>query len=64
MSPQEFSRVCDTVPVTGRFAGTQIQPHQYSPEDLAAVIARAGFADIRYRTYAGGIVALHTAVAA
>ena len=34
------------------------------PEDLAAVIARAGFADIRYRTYAGGIVALHTAVAA
>ena len=36
----------------------------HGPEDLAAVIARAGFADIRYRTYAGGIVALHTAVAA
>ena len=38
MSPQEFSRVCDTLPVKGRFAGTKIQPHQYSPDELAAVV--------------------------
>lgn len=29
--------------------------------DLAALVARAGFASVRYRTFAGGIVALHTA---
>jgi demethylmenaquinone methyltransferase / 2-methoxy-6-polyprenyl-1,4-benzoquinol methylase len=34
------------------------------PEDLAELIAAAGFAEVRYRTFAGGIVALHTAVAA
>jgi len=33
------------------------------PDDLAALIAAAGFADVRYRTFAGGIVALHTAKA-
>jgi demethylmenaquinone methyltransferase/2-methoxy-6-polyprenyl-1,4-benzoquinol methylase len=33
------------------------------PEELAEVIARAGFADVRYRAFAGGIVALHTGVA-
>jgi demethylmenaquinone methyltransferase/2-methoxy-6-polyprenyl-1,4-benzoquinol methylase len=33
------------------------------PEDLAAVIARAGFGDVRWRLFAGGIVAVHTAVA-
>ena len=32
------------------------------PEELAALIAGAGFEDVRYRTFAGGIVALHTAV--
>ena len=31
------------------------------PEELAAVIAASGFTDIRYRFFAGGIVALHTA---
>jgi demethylmenaquinone methyltransferase/2-methoxy-6-polyprenyl-1,4-benzoquinol methylase len=31
------------------------------PEDLAAVCARAGFAQIRWRLLGGGIVALHTA---
>jgi demethylmenaquinone methyltransferase / 2-methoxy-6-polyprenyl-1,4-benzoquinol methylase len=31
--------------------------------DLAARIERAGFAEVAYRTFAGGIVALHTAVA-
>jgi demethylmenaquinone methyltransferase / 2-methoxy-6-polyprenyl-1,4-benzoquinol methylase len=31
------------------------------PEDLASLIAAAGFRDVRYRTFAGGIVALHTA---
>src|SRR6266567_1658740 len=31
------------------------------PEDLAGLIAAAGFAEVRYRTFAGGIVALHTA---
>jgi demethylmenaquinone methyltransferase/2-methoxy-6-polyprenyl-1,4-benzoquinol methylase len=31
-------------------------------EGLAALIGRAGFAEVRYRTFAGGIVALHTAV--
>ena len=34
------------------------------PEELVTMIAAAGFADVRYRTFAGGIVALHTAVAA
>jgi demethylmenaquinone methyltransferase/2-methoxy-6-polyprenyl-1,4-benzoquinol methylase len=34
------------------------------PEELAALIFAAGFRDVRYRTFAGGIVALHTAVAA
>jgi demethylmenaquinone methyltransferase / 2-methoxy-6-polyprenyl-1,4-benzoquinol methylase len=33
------------------------------PEDLARLIAAAGFSDIRYRLFAGGIVALHTAEA-
>jgi demethylmenaquinone methyltransferase/2-methoxy-6-polyprenyl-1,4-benzoquinol methylase len=33
------------------------------PEDLAAEVERAGFGDIRYRLFAGGIVALHTGVA-
>ena len=32
------------------------------PEDLAAVMHRAGFEGIRYRLLAGGIVALHTGV--
>jgi demethylmenaquinone methyltransferase/2-methoxy-6-polyprenyl-1,4-benzoquinol methylase len=31
------------------------------PDDLAGVIERAGYAGVRYRTFAGGIVALHTA---
>jgi demethylmenaquinone methyltransferase / 2-methoxy-6-polyprenyl-1,4-benzoquinol methylase len=30
------------------------------PDDLAALIARAGFDGVDYRTFAGGIVALHT----
>jgi demethylmenaquinone methyltransferase/2-methoxy-6-polyprenyl-1,4-benzoquinol methylase len=33
------------------------------PEDLAALLRAAGFEDVRYRLFAGGIVALHTAVA-
>ena len=33
------------------------------PEDLEAVIAAAGFGDVRYRLFAGGIVALHIGVA-
>lgn len=32
-------------------------------DDLAALIEAAGFRDVRYRTFAGGIVALHTATA-
>jgi demethylmenaquinone methyltransferase / 2-methoxy-6-polyprenyl-1,4-benzoquinol methylase len=34
------------------------------PEELAALIAAAGFRSVGYRTFAGGIVALHTAEAA
>jgi demethylmenaquinone methyltransferase/2-methoxy-6-polyprenyl-1,4-benzoquinol methylase len=34
-----------------------------APEQLAARIARAGFEQIGYRLFAGGIVALHTGVA-
>jgi demethylmenaquinone methyltransferase / 2-methoxy-6-polyprenyl-1,4-benzoquinol methylase len=34
------------------------------PEDLAAVISAAGFSEVRYSTFAGGIVALHTAAVA
>jgi demethylmenaquinone methyltransferase / 2-methoxy-6-polyprenyl-1,4-benzoquinol methylase len=33
------------------------------PEDLSALIAKAGFGGVSHRTFAGGIVALHTAVA-
>jgi demethylmenaquinone methyltransferase / 2-methoxy-6-polyprenyl-1,4-benzoquinol methylase len=31
------------------------------PEELSALIASAGFGSVSYRTFAGGIVALHTA---
>jgi demethylmenaquinone methyltransferase/2-methoxy-6-polyprenyl-1,4-benzoquinol methylase len=34
------------------------------PEDLAGALARSGFAGVRFRTLAGGIVALHVAEAA
>jgi len=34
------------------------------PDELAALISAAGFSDVRFRTFAGGIVALHTAAAA
>ncbi|HSC74441.1 MAG TPA: class I SAM-dependent methyltransferase [Gaiellaceae bacterium] len=34
------------------------------PYELAALISAAGFRDVGYRMFAGGIVALHTAVAA
>jgi demethylmenaquinone methyltransferase/2-methoxy-6-polyprenyl-1,4-benzoquinol methylase len=33
------------------------------PEDLAALLRAAGFEEVRYRLFAGGIVALHTGVA-
>jgi demethylmenaquinone methyltransferase/2-methoxy-6-polyprenyl-1,4-benzoquinol methylase len=33
------------------------------PDDLAALMGRAGFEEVRYRLLAGGIVALHTGVA-
>ena len=33
------------------------------PEDLAELLRGAGFEDVRYRLFAGGIVALHTGVA-
>jgi demethylmenaquinone methyltransferase/2-methoxy-6-polyprenyl-1,4-benzoquinol methylase len=33
------------------------------PVDLCEALHRAGFADVRYRLFAGGIVALHTGVA-
>ena len=33
------------------------------PEELATLITAAGFGEVRYRTFAGGIVALHTAAA-
>ena len=33
------------------------------PEDFARVMREAGFEDVRYRLFAGGIVALHTGVA-
>jgi demethylmenaquinone methyltransferase/2-methoxy-6-polyprenyl-1,4-benzoquinol methylase len=34
-----------------------------APEELAGLIAAAGFGDVGYRTFAGGIVALHVAAA-
>ncbi len=34
------------------------------PAELAGLLEQAGFADVSYRTFAGGIVALHTGVAA
>jgi demethylmenaquinone methyltransferase/2-methoxy-6-polyprenyl-1,4-benzoquinol methylase len=33
------------------------------PDDLATLLARTGFAGVEYRTFAGGIVALHTGIA-
>jgi len=33
------------------------------PEELKDMVAAAGFSDVGYRTFAGGIVALHTGVA-
>jgi demethylmenaquinone methyltransferase/2-methoxy-6-polyprenyl-1,4-benzoquinol methylase len=33
------------------------------PEELAALMRTAGFAEVRYELFAGGIVALHTGVA-
>ena len=33
------------------------------PQELAALMQAAGFADVRYRLLAGGIVALHTGAA-
>ena len=33
------------------------------PEDLAALLAACGFAEVRFRLFAGGIVALHVAEA-
>ena len=33
------------------------------PAELAALLGQAGFVDVSYRTFAGGIVALHTGVA-
>ena len=33
------------------------------PEELKDMLAAAGFRDVRYRTFAGGIVALHTGAA-
>jgi demethylmenaquinone methyltransferase/2-methoxy-6-polyprenyl-1,4-benzoquinol methylase len=33
------------------------------PEELAELLRRAGFEEVRWRTFAGGIVALHTGVA-
>jgi demethylmenaquinone methyltransferase / 2-methoxy-6-polyprenyl-1,4-benzoquinol methylase len=33
------------------------------PEDLAGLLESVGFEDVRYRLFAGGIVALHTGVA-
>jgi demethylmenaquinone methyltransferase/2-methoxy-6-polyprenyl-1,4-benzoquinol methylase len=34
-----------------------------APDDLAALLGRTGFAEVEYRTFAGGIVALHTGIA-
>jgi demethylmenaquinone methyltransferase/2-methoxy-6-polyprenyl-1,4-benzoquinol methylase len=34
------------------------------PDELAERLRAAGFGDVRYRTFAGGIVALHTGAAA
>jgi demethylmenaquinone methyltransferase/2-methoxy-6-polyprenyl-1,4-benzoquinol methylase len=34
------------------------------PDELAALLERCGFDGVRYRTFAGGIVALHLGVAA
>ena len=34
------------------------------PRDLAAVVNEAGFDDVRYRLFAGGVVVLHTGTAA
>lgn len=61
-----FERI---IPVLGRpFSGGSA--YKYLPasvrrfpgkDDLAAMVERAGFVNVTYRTFAGGIVALHTA---
>ena len=45
----DVERICRAIELT-RFPG---------PEDLRAVMERAGFAEVRFRLLAGGIVALH-----
>jgi len=34
------------------------------PEELAGLLGAAGFEDVRWKTFAGGIVALHIGMAA
>ena len=38
MSPQELSRVCETMPLTGPFAGTQIRWHEYAKDDISVTL--------------------------
>ena len=38
MSPQELLRICETMPLTGPFAGTQIKWHEYAPDDLSVTL--------------------------
>jgi len=63
-----FDRI---VPVLGRalrggsaYAYLPASVHRFpEPDDLAGLLRGAGFADVRYRLFAGGIVALHTGTA-
>ena len=37
MSPQNFARVCEAVPLTGRFAG-RIKAHEYAKDDISVTL--------------------------
>ncbi|MBD0348415.1 MAG: ubiquinone/menaquinone biosynthesis methyltransferase [Thermoleophilia bacterium] len=64
-----FERVVPLVgkalPVGGAYTYLPASVRRFpGPDDLARALRESGFRDVRYRLFAGGIVALHTGVAA
>lgn len=51
MSPNEFCRVCQTLPVTGRFAGTTISSYAYSAGELAVTLELRGGDRLMFNTW-------------
>jgi hypothetical protein len=51
MSPNEFCRVCQTMQVRGRFAGTTITSYPYSAEELAVTLELRGGDRLMFNTW-------------